>query len=182
MRTRTRSAALVLAVAAAAAAACQSSSDGATPSAPSAASHDPRSPVFHPHVELDALDSRTPVPLLPAMALHQKQNMQDHLAAVQEIVTALGARDFEAVDSAARRIGHSPPMERMCNQMGAAAPGFTERALSFHRTADGIAAAARARDERGVLAALGDTLRACTGCHATYKQQLVAELPRGRPH
>ena len=39
---------------------------------------------------LDSMDTRVPVPLLPMMANHQKQNMRDHLHAVQEIVGAVG--------------------------------------------------------------------------------------------
>lgn len=156
---------------------CQAARDEARPAPPPSASAAARSTLPAAHAELDALDARTPVPLLPLMALHQKQNMQDHLLAVQEIVSAVAAENFEGVAAAARRIGHSPQMERMCHHMGASAPGFTERALAFHHTADGIGAAALARDERGVLSALAETLRACTGCHATYKQQLVAERP-----
>jgi hypothetical protein len=59
--------------------------------------------------------------------------------------------------------------------MGAAAPGFTEQALEFHRTADRIAAAARAGDRTRVLAALAATVQTCTACHATWKQQVVDE-------
>ncbi len=110
------------------------------------------------------------------MAHHQKQNMRDHLVAVQDIVTGLGKDDFEGVARAADRLGSSPQMTQMCSHLGAGAPGFTERALAFHRTADEIGVAAQARDRAGVLAALGKTLSACTGCHATFKQQLVAFL------
>ena len=42
---------------------------------------------------LDDMDKRAPVPLLPMMANHQKQNMRDHLLAVQEIVVALAIED-----------------------------------------------------------------------------------------
>ncbi len=122
---------------------------------------------------LDVLDGRTPVPLLPMMAHHQKENMRDHLVAVQEIVGALAAKDFAAVEKAAARIGYSEQMGHQCSHMGAGAPGFTEQALVFHRTADRIGEAARKQDEAGVLAALGATLSTCTGCHAGFKQQVV---------
>ena len=91
---------------------------------------------------LDSMDTRVPVPLLPMMANHQKQNMRDHLRAVQEIVAAVGASDFDAVTRAAARIGYSEQMGQMCNHMGAGAPGFTDQALRFHHTADKIGAAA----------------------------------------
>ena len=124
-------------------------------------------------VELDRMDTRTPVPLLPMMAKHQKENMRDHLAAVHEIVAALATDDFAGVESAAGRIGFSEQMGKMCTHMGAGAPGFTEQALGFHRTADGIALAARARDRARVLSELGATLQSCTACHAAYKQEIV---------
>ena len=128
-----------------------------------------------PADSLDRMDSRTPVPLLPMMANHQKQNMRDHLVAVQEIVAALATDDFAAVEKAAGRIGYSEQMGAMCTHMGAGAEGFTPAALNFHHTADTIAVAARARDRAQVVTALGATLATCTSCHATYKQRVVDE-------
>jgi hypothetical protein len=128
-----------------------------------------------PQGALDALDLRTPVPLLPMMANHQKQNMRDHLVAVQEIVAAVGSKDFAAIEKSAGRIGYSEQMGRMCNHMGAGAPGFTDRALQFHRTADTIGEAARKHDIDAVLTSLHATLATCTSCHASFKQQIVDE-------
>jgi len=121
------------------------------------------------------MDTRAPVPLLPMMANHQKQNMRDHLVAVQEIVAALATDDFAAVERAAGRIGFSEQMGQTCTHMGAGAPGFTEMALNFHRTADGISAGARDRDRARVMTELGATLQTCTSCHAAWKQQIVDE-------
>ena len=132
------------------------------------------------HDALDAMDTRTPVPLLPMMADHQKRNMRDHLLAVQEIVAALAADDFAAIERSAARIGYSEQMGQMCVHMGAGAPGFTDKALEFHRTADTIAEAARARDRARVISALGATLQTCTGCHATFRQQVVDEATWNR--
>jgi cytochrome c556 len=124
---------------------------------------------------LDRMDTRAPVPLLPMMANHQKQNMRDHLAAVQEIVAAIATDDFAGVERAAGRIGFSEQMGQMCTHMGAGAPGFTEQALDFHHTADRIGAAARDRDRARVLTELGATLQTCNSCHAAWKQQVVDE-------
>ena len=124
---------------------------------------------------LDKMDTRSPVPLLPMMAQHQKQNMRDHLVAVQEIITALAVEDYAAVEKAVGRIGFSEQMGQMCNHMGAGAPGFTDQALAFHHTADRITEAAKARDSARVLTELGATLKTCTSCHATWKQQVVAQ-------
>lgn len=125
---------------------------------------------------LDGMDERRPVPLLPMMALHQKENMRDHLVAVQEILAALAMDDFQGVSRAARRIGSSDEMRRMCDHMGAGAPGFTEQALGFHEQADLILAAAEEEDTKKVLAALDATLRTCTSCHATWKQKVVDQV------
>ncbi len=122
---------------------------------------------------LNALDPRTPVPLQPMMAWHQKQNMQEHLVAIQGIAEALAREDWEAVAAAAAKIGLSPDMQMQCEHMGAGADGFTEAALDFHRRADGIAKAAERRDAAAVLSATAHTLEACTTCHATYRQDVV---------
>ena len=132
-------------------------------------------PAPSPTAMLDQLDSRKPVPLLPMMANHQKQNMREHLLGVQEIVTALATDDYAAVEKAVGRIGFSEQMGMMCTHMGAGAPGFTEQALAFHHTADGIAVAARAKDKTKVLTELSATLQTCTACHETWKQHLVDE-------
>lgn len=131
------------------------------------------SPACAARTSLDALDTRIAVPLLPMMANHQKQSMRDHLVAVQEIIFAAGQDDYVAVERAVSRIGYSPQMGQMCTHMGAGAKGFTEQAITFHRTADSIGAAARRRDRAAVMAALGTTLQTCTGCHASYRQDVV---------
>jgi hypothetical protein len=129
-----------------------------------------------PADQLDRLDQRRPLPLLPMMANHQKQNMREHLVAVQEVVAATAAGDFVKVAQAARRIGYSEAMGQMCEHMGSGAPGFTGQALAFHHSADRIGEAAKREDSAAVLGALAETLAACTACHASYKQKLVDRL------
>lgn len=136
---------------------------------PSAAESQPSSP----QAQLDALDPRTPVPLQPMMAWHQKQNMQAHLVAIAQINGALATQDWEGVERAAARIGTSPSMKQMCEHMGAGAPGFTELAMTFHTRADTIKTAAQNQDTSAVLKATSHTIEACTSCHATYRQQIV---------
>ena len=122
---------------------------------------------------LEQMDPREPVPLQPMMAWHQKQNMQQHLVAIERITGALSREDWEAVAEAAATIESSPQMQQMCQHMGAGAEGFTPLALKFHERADGIGEAAREQDTAGVLRATSETLQACTSCHATYRQQVV---------
>lgn len=173
---------------------CQSTKEANSRSLPSASVVMPQStpPGGSPQAVLDTMDTRTPVPLVPMMANHQKQNMRDHLAAVQEIVAAVATNDFPAVEKAAGRIGFSEQMGMMCQHMGAGAPSFTEAALNFHRTADSITEAAKRKNATGVLTALNATLSTCTSCHATFKQEVVDDTtwatltkqtaPSGRMH
>jgi len=126
--------------------------------------------AFH---ELARLDDRRPVPLQPMMAWHQKQNMMEHLVAIERITGALAEEDWDAVAEASALIETSPQMQQMCRHMGAGAAGFTEMALDFHRRADAIGEAARAQDSAAVLRATSHTLGACTACHATYRQEVV---------
>jgi cytochrome c556 len=131
-------------------------------------------PVHHEAaVPANAMDSRTPVPLTAMMATHQKQEMRDHLRVVQEVVAALGKDDFEMIAKSATRIGWSEQQAAMCKHMGAGAPGFAEVGEHFHKTADQITEAARRNDRAGVVTALGATLQTCTGCHETYRQEIV---------
>ena len=123
--------------------------------------------------ELYAMDTRTPVPLQPMMAWHQRQNMMEHLVAIQQITEALANEDWDAVAEASSLIESSPQMQMMCEHMGSGAPGFTEMALEFHSRADAIGEAADAQDMQGVLAATSQTLQVCTSCHATYRQDVV---------
>jgi hypothetical protein len=153
-------------------ASCQKPDPHQEPAAPVAIVTSP-SPICEAHASLDEIDTRIAVPLLPMMANHQKQNMRDHLLAVQEIVLASGRGNFAGVERAATRIGYSAEMGKMCTHMGAGAQGFTDQALAFHRTADSIAAAARKHDRPAVMTALGTTLQMCTACHETFRQRVV---------
>lgn len=127
-----------------------------------------------PMAQLYAMDTRQAVPLQPMMAWHQKQNMMEHLVAIQRITGGLAQQDWSEVATAAALIESSPQMRQMCQHMGAGAEGFTELALEFHRRADGIGEAARGHDTKAVLLATSNTLQACTSCHATYRQEVVS--------
>jgi hypothetical protein len=131
------------------------------------------SAACQPMEELASLDHRTPVPLQPMMAWHQKQNMMEHLVVIQRITEGLAREDWEEIARASALIESSPQMEEMCQHMGAGAEGFTEMALDFHRRADAIGVAARAQDGPAVLRATSNALQACTGCHAAFRQEVV---------
>jgi cytochrome c556 len=117
--------------------------------------------------------ARKPLPVSPSMAAHLKEDMRDHLAAVEDILAALMREDFAGVAKAGARLGYSEAVARNCRHMGEAAPGFGDAAINFHRTADAIGEAARQGDHAAVLEALGRTLKACVDCHASYRQEVV---------
>jgi hypothetical protein len=126
-----------------------------------------------PFAQLAAMDTRKPVPLQPMMAWHQKQNMMEHLVAIQRITAGASKKDWGEIQDAAKLIESSPQMQQMCQHMGAGAEGFTDMALEFHKRADAIAPAAKEKDLEGVLAATAHTLQACTSCHAAFRQVVV---------
>ena len=107
------------------------------------------------------------------MAVHQREQMRDHLVVVQEITAALARDDLATAATSASRMGTSDSMTAMCTHMGAGAPGFTERALAMHQHADRIAESARAGNRSATLGALSETLATCTSCHAAYRQEIV---------
>jgi len=149
-------------------------------STPTGGSNRERGSLHQVQPDAASPDSRLPLPLLPHMAQHQRQNMRDHLAAVQEIIAAVSLSDFAGVAKASARIESSEQMQRMCSHMGMGAPGFTEMALNFHHTADTIGAAARKGDQKEVLKALSATISTCVKCHETYRQQVVDEATWSR--
>jgi hypothetical protein len=151
---------------------CQGESSSSQP-ALAALQQNQASDACAPIAQLSAMDPRKPVPLQPMMAWHQKQNMQEHLVAIQRITEGLSRDDWDEIARASALIETSPQMQMMCQHMGAGADGFTELALDFHRRADAIGEAARAHDASAVLRATSNTLQACTGCHAAYRQDVV---------
>jgi cytochrome c556 len=62
----------------------------------------------------------------------------------------------------------------MARTIGGEVAPFIELALQFYKAGEGVAAAAKAKDSKKVLAALEVTLAACNACHASYKQVIVA--------
>jgi len=132
------------------------------------------SPPQNAWAEAASRDARTPVPQPPTMALHMRKDMRDHLAVVQEVTSALAADDFAAAALATERIANVPGRSQQCEHMGAGAEGFTPLALGLHAAGDKLLAATRAEDRAASLGALSTLLQSCTGCHATYRQEVVS--------
>ncbi|MBI4696104.1 MAG: cytochrome c [Gammaproteobacteria bacterium] len=134
--------------------------------------------LLAPDSSHDLHDAREPVRMPAHMAARQKANMRHHLDIVSTVVAALGREDYPAIAAAASDMGTTPETTAMCRHMGAGGPAdFTTRALAFHASADRLAAASGTQDRSKVLAALGETLQACTECHARFRQEIVAPQP-----
>lgn len=102
-----------------------------------------------------------------------RQDMLDHLAALDAIVTALGAGDPNAAaDTAERQLGRAAMGKHRASGMG---PGrfmpleMRDLGWSMHAAADAFAAEARKGDLRGTLDALQKITSACVSCHAVYR-------------
>ena len=119
-------------------------------------------------------DNRQPVKMTIEMSVHQLKNMRDHLDAVTSIVEALGSKDFKKMETESLRLASSPKMEMMCNNMGKATPGFTKMGLALHKSADQLVHIARKKDYNRFVKKLGKTLRTCTSCHSSFKQEVVS--------
>ncbi|RLA62819.1 MAG: hypothetical protein DRQ89_08410 [Epsilonproteobacteria bacterium] len=125
--------------------------------------------------EINSSDKRRPVKMTAEMSKHQLKNMRDHLEAIASIVSALAIKDFEKMQKESVRLASSPKMKMMCNNMGKATPGFTEMGLVLHSTADKLVHAAKKKDYDLFVKKLGATLRTCTSCHSTFKQEIVSQ-------
>lgn len=126
----------------------------------------------------EAADARQMVDLPPVMQEHMLANMRDHLAAIDDILSALaGGRSKEAADIAERRLGmtslaahgaeHMAPfmpadMRSLGTSLHQAASRFAIAALDAELEPDGVGS-------RRVFDALQDVTAACRGCHDGYR-------------
>lgn len=102
-----------------------------------------------------------------------RQDMLDHLAALNAILTALGAGDLNAAaDTAERQLGRASMGRHRASGMG---PGrfmpleMRDLGWSMHEAADAFAAEARKGDARSAYGALQKVTGACVSCHAVYR-------------
>jgi hypothetical protein len=120
-------------------------------------------------------DRRDLIAMPAPMVAHTLANMRDHLVALQEINEALarGAHDT-AAKVAEARLG----MSSLGNHGAAHVAQFMPQAMknlgtSMHRAASRFALAAQdagaTGDIKPALAALGEVMAACNGCHAAYR-------------
>lgn len=123
-------------------------------------------------------DARTMVKLPSDIEYKMLANMRDHIGALDDIIQAVQAGDYEkAEDVAESRLGWSSlvrrgdqevanhwakPMQKMADQMYRSASNFVIVAqnASVEDSKEGY---------QKVLTALGEVTSACRGCHETYR-------------
>jgi hypothetical protein len=122
-------------------------------------------------------DRRELIKMPAMMVAHTLANMRDHLVALQEINEALarGAMD-DAAKAAEARLGMSSLGRHGAAHVAQFMPqAMQDLGTTMHRAASRFAIVAQDAGVTGelkpALAALGDVMAACNGCHAAYRFQ-----------
>lgn len=118
-----------------------------------------------------APDTRTALGLSPAAREGLLQTMREHLEAIQAIVSALAAGDYDGAATIAREeLGFAKHHQAMQREQNAAfPPRYQELAMAHHRAADDLADVIAGRDMPAILQSLERTIAPCTACHQEYK-------------
>jgi len=114
-------------------------------------------------------DRRISLGLMGPVKQHQLANMRSHLEAVSDIVDAIARGEFDqASETASRKLGLTPKMQKMCNAFDNA--DFRQMGLAFHKSGDELARVLKTHNTTASLQALRATMQYCTSCHSTYRQ------------
>lgn len=118
-----------------------------------------------------APDNRAALGLSPAAREGLLQTMREHLEAIQSIVAALAAGDYDGAATVAREeLGFAKHHQAMQREQNAAfPPRYQELAMAHHQAADDLADVIAKRDLPVILQALESTIAPCTTCHREYK-------------
>ena len=116
-------------------------------------------------------DPRERVELPEMMQQHMMANMRDHLAAIDEILSAMASGESErAAEIAESRLGMSSLTSHGADHMGRFMPqGMREAGMAMHRAATAFALKAQEGDLLPAYGALSAVTSACVGCHAGYR-------------
>jgi hypothetical protein len=116
-------------------------------------------------------DDRELVEMPPPMQNHMLANMRDHLAAIDEILAALNAEDFDtAVRVAEFRLGMSSLDSHGASHMAQVMPPpMREMGTSMHRAASRFARTAEEGDQLRAFQSLRAVTETCVTCHAAYR-------------
>jgi len=121
--------------------------------------------------QMDASAPRVRLKLQPAQQEALKTTMREHLVAIQAIVSALAAGDFDKAAAVAHlELGFPKHHEAMQRERGMALPKhYQELAMAHHQAAEELATAIATREMAPILQRLDRTIRACNACHDAYQ-------------
>jgi hypothetical protein len=116
-------------------------------------------------------DNRELVEMPPMMQNHMLANMRDHLAAIDEILAALNAEDFDTAARVAEfRLGMSSLDNHGASHMAQVMPPpMREMGTSMHRAASQFARTAEEGDPPTAFRSLRAVTESCVTCHAAYR-------------
>ena len=120
------------------------------------------------------------VTAFPAAAQEEKplkEIMQGMLADMEKIVAGIMREDYPLIATTAEGIayhGNPPPAARMkmARELRLDAMAFKLFDDAVRRYASELQEAALAADRNGVVEAYGNTVKACTACHASYRERI----------
>lgn len=118
-----------------------------------------------------AADPRQQVDMPPPMREHLLGNMRDHLLALAEIQSLLGAgKPDQAGDIAETRLGMSSLETHGASHMAPLMPqGMREIGTAMHRSASRFALRAKEGELQPAVEALARVTEQCAACHAAYR-------------
>lgn len=118
----------------------------------------------------DARDRREPVTLSKADADHMRAGMQQYLKSVEGVVTGMANNNMKAVAASARKAGMAMVSDVSFEAALSVPPDYAMRSMETHQLFDLLADEARDIGTKlAVTKRLGEVLRTCNSCHATYR-------------
>ena len=116
-------------------------------------------------------DGRQPVGLPEMLQRHMMMNMRDHLAALDEILAAMGNGELDrAAEIAEQRLGMSSLDSHGAGHMAEFMPkGMREAGTRMHRAASRFALTAQEGELTPACKQLSEVTDACVACHAAYR-------------
>jgi hypothetical protein len=123
------------------------------------------------HASTADVNAREMVPLPDMMRQHMLGNLRDHLAALQEIQSALARGDFDrAGEIAEQRIGMSSLVAHHAAQMAPYTPeGMRAIGTEMEHAASRFAMTAQEGDLARALEGLSKVTEQCVACHSAYR-------------
>lgn len=116
-------------------------------------------------------DGRQPIGLPEMLQRHMMMNMRDHLAALDEILAAMGNGELDrAAEIAEQRLGMSSLDSHGAGHMAEFMPkGMREAGTRMHRAASRFALTAQEGELTPACKQLSEVTDACVACHAAYR-------------